>query len=119
VLVGSVLGESVNRSCQLTCPFIQFVRRAPVCVGGARWGDCEDGERSERRATEMGDVRRGTSGLQEGRLADIALNIFRLLIHLELRLGDFGIFVFAIALRRGLRSLKILSALSLSPWEML
>jgi len=40
----------------------------------------------------------GSSGLQECRLADLTLDILCLLVDFELRLGDFGIFVLAIAL---------------------
>lgn len=43
-------------------------------------------------------LRRSTSRLQKGRLADITLNILGLLVDLELRLGYFGIFVLAIPL---------------------
>jgi len=41
---------------------------------------------------------RGAGSLQEGRLADIALDVFGLLVDLELRLCDFGVLVLAITL---------------------
>lgn len=58
-----------------------------------------------------GNIRRRTSSLQESRLADITLNIHSLLIDLQLRLSDLGLFVLAIALRRCLGSLFILVSL--------
>ena len=99
VLVGCVLGEAENRSCQ---PTIQFTTRR-------RWWG--------KRGEEGGNIRRRTSSLQESRLADITLNIHSLLIDLQLRLSDFGLFILAIALRRCLGSLFILVSLStlLSP----
>jgi len=39
-----------------------------------------------------------TSGLQEGGFADVALDVLGLLVHFELRLGYFGVFVLAITL---------------------
>jgi len=49
---------------------------------------------------------RRTSRLQERRLADIALDVLGLLVDLELRLGDFGVFVLAIALGCGFGSVS-------------
>lgn len=51
------------------------------------------------------NVRRCTSSLQERRLADDTLDVHSLLVDLELRLGDFGVFVLAVALGCCLRSL--------------
>jgi hypothetical protein len=46
----------------------------------------------------MEHIRRRTSCLQESGLAGKTLDIFGLLVNLQLRLGHFGIFVFAIPL---------------------
>jgi len=53
----------------------------------------------------FGESRR-TSSLQESRLADLALDIHSLLIDLELRLCDLGIFVLAITLGGCLRTVS-------------
>jgi len=53
----------------------------------------------------LGKSRR-TSCLQEGRFADLTLDILGLLVDFELRLGDFGVFVLAIALGSCLRTVS-------------
>lgn len=52
-------------------------------------------------------LRRSPSRLQERRFADIALDILRLLIDFELRLGDFTVFCVALALRGCFGSLSL------------
>jgi hypothetical protein len=82
VLVRSVFGKAGE--------IISAVGRVDFCEGDKR-----------RR-----HIRRSTGRLQKGGFADIALDIFGLLVDLQLRLGCFGIFVFAIPLRGGLGSLR-------------
>jgi len=53
----------------------------------------------------LGKSRR-TSCLQEGRFADLTLDILGLLVDFELRLGDLGVFVLAIALGCCLRTVS-------------
>ena len=83
VLVRSVFGKAGE--------IISAVGRVDFCV---------------REIREGGHIRRSTGRLQKGGFADIALDIFGLLVDLQLRLGCFGIFVFAIPLRGGLGSLR-------------
>ena len=93
MLVGGVLGEAVDCKCQLS-------DHRPLLSGSCR----------RCRSTGEAHIRRRTSSLQKGRLADIALDIHGLLVDFELRLGHLDVLVFAVALRCCLGSLLTSSA---------